>query len=159
LVTGQVKQKFLFFLNISLLFLSSPDASELSWTYPLHGTAFNWIHQRNEDENQLKVIECVCGERIEQQLEFELNRQLFRFDNRHLNSKMNMILLINKTQSLSSSVKKNPTAIEDYTIISENTSNQDAIQNSIGIQLLKRDNEKVDIVRFNIVYTPTKFIT
>ncbi len=107
----------------------------------------------------MKVIECVCGERIEQQLEFELNRQLFRFDNRHLNSKMNMILLINKTQSLSSSVKKNPTAIEDYTIISENTSNQDAIQNSIGIQLLKRDNEKLDIVRFNIVYTPTKFIT
>jgi hypothetical protein len=56
-------------------------------------------------------------------------------------------------------VKKNPTAIEDYTIINENTSNQDFIQNSIGIQLLKRDNDKTDIVRFNIVYTPTKFTT
>ncbi len=56
-------------------------------------------------------------------------------------------------------MKKNPTAIEDYTIISENISSQDAIQNSVGIQLLKRDNEKLDIVRFNIVYTPTKFIT
>ncbi len=56
-------------------------------------------------------------------------------------------------------MKKNPTAIEDYTITSDNASNQDAIQNSIGIQLLKRDNEKLDIVRFNIVYTPTKFIT
>jgi hypothetical protein len=67
-------------------FLNSPDASELSWTYPLHGIAFNWIHQRNEGEHQLKIIECVCGQRIEQQLEFELSRQLFRFDNRHLNS-------------------------------------------------------------------------
>jgi hypothetical protein len=56
-------------------------------------------------------------------------------------------------------VKKNPTAIEDYIIINENTSNQGFIQNSIGIQLLKRDNEKTDIVRFNIVYTPTKFLT
>lgn len=56
-------------------------------------------------------------------------------------------------------MKKNPTAIEDYTIVNETTTNQDFIQNSIGIQLLKRDNEKSDIVRFNIVYTPTKFIT
>ncbi len=56
-------------------------------------------------------------------------------------------------------MKKNPTAIEDYTIINETNSNQDSIQNSIGIQLLKRDNEKTDIIRFNIVYTPTKFIT
>lgn len=56
-------------------------------------------------------------------------------------------------------MKKNPTAISDYTIISENNLNQDLIQNSIGIQLLKRDNEKTDIIRFNIVYTPTKFTT
>ena len=55
--------------------------------------------------------------------------------------------------------KKNPTAIEDYKIINENTPNQDFIQNSVGIQLLKRDNDKTDIVRFNIVYTPTKFTT
>ena len=66
---------------------SSPDASELSWTYPLHGVPFNWINQRTEKVQQLKVIECVHGERIEQQLEFELNRQLFRFDTRSLNSK------------------------------------------------------------------------
>jgi hypothetical protein len=79
----------LFLINA---FFLSPDASELSWTYPLHGIAFNWIHQRAEDENQLKVIECVCGERIEQQLEFELNRQLFPLDNRHLNSKENIFV-------------------------------------------------------------------
>lgn len=57
-------------------------------------------------------------------------------------------------------MKKTPTAIEDYTIVSETAeANQDSIQNSIGIQLLKRDNEKTDIVRFNIVYTPKKFLT
>jgi hypothetical protein len=56
-------------------------------------------------------------------------------------------------------VKKNPTAIEDYTITNENNANQDFIQNSIGIQLLKRDNDKTDIIRFNIVFIPTKFIT
>ncbi|CAF2209937.1 unnamed protein product [Rotaria magnacalcarata] len=117
------------------------DASELSWTYPLQGIGFNWIHQRGEDENQLKVIECVAGERIEQQLEFELNRQLFRFDSRTLN------------------MKKSPTAIEDYTVMNEHMSNQEFIQNSVGIQLLKRDNDKTDIARFNIVYTPSKFIT
>jgi len=107
----------------------------------------------------LKIIECVCGERIEQQIEFELNRYLFRFDNRHLNSKKkqkNIFFYLTKKSFL---VKKNPTAIEDYIIINENTSNQGFIQNSIGIQLLKRDNEKTDIVRFNIVYTPTKFLT
>lgn len=38
-------------------------------------------------------MECVSGERIEQQLEFELNRQLFRFDNRHLNSNKRNILI------------------------------------------------------------------
>jgi hypothetical protein len=54
-------------------------------------------------------------------------------------------------------VKKNSTVIEDYTIINENSLNQDFIQNSIGIQLLKRDNEKTDIIRFNIVYKPNKF--
>ena len=53
-------------------------------------------------------------------------------------------------------MRKNPTAIEDYAIVNENSSNQDSIQDSVGIQLLKRDNEKTDIVRFNIVYTPTK---
>ncbi len=52
----------------------------------MHGIAFNSIRQKNESENQLKVIECVCGERVEQQLEFEFNRQLFRFDTRHFNS-------------------------------------------------------------------------
>lgn len=56
-------------------------------------------------------------------------------------------------------MKKSPTAIEDYKIINENNSNQDFIQNSIGIQLLKRDNDKSDIVRFNVVYTPSKFTT
>jgi len=55
----------------------------------LHGIAFNWIHQKNENENQIKTIECVAGERTEQQLEFEFSRQLFRFDDRHLNSKIN----------------------------------------------------------------------
>ena len=59
----------------------------MSWTYPLQGIAFNWIRQLNDAENQVKVIECVYGERIEQQLEFELNQQLFRFNNRHINSK------------------------------------------------------------------------
>ena len=138
-------------------FFSSPDASELSWTYPLHGVPFNWIHQRNEKEQQLKVIECVYGERVEQQLEFELNRQLFRFDNRSLNSnKRDCFCSFNVS---SSSVKKAPTAIDDYTIVNETTSNQDSIQNSLGIQLLKRDNEKTDIVRFNLVYTPKKFLT
>lgn len=53
----------------------------------MHGVPFNWINQRNEKVQQLKVVECVYGERIEQQLEFELNRQLFRFDTRSLNSK------------------------------------------------------------------------
>lgn len=56
-------------------------------------------------------------------------------------------------------MKKNPTAIEDYKIVNETNSNQDHIQNSIGIQLLKRDNEKTDIIRFNIIYTPKKFLT
>jgi hypothetical protein len=159
LVPGQVKIKIILFLFVFLCF-KSPDASELSWTYPLHGIPFNWIHQRNEPEDQLQIIECVSGERIEQQLEFELNRQLFHFDNRHLNSKNKILFfLLDKIDCLVFvSVKKNPTAIEDYTIINETTSNQDFIQNSVGIQLLKRDNEKLDIVRFNIVYTPTKFI-
>ncbi len=85
-----------------MFFLNSPDASELSWTYPLHGIAFNWIHQRNEGEHQLKIIECVCGQRIEQQLEFELSRQLFRFDNRHLNSnKKKFFCRLNKKNNFS----------------------------------------------------------
>ncbi|CAF3347445.1 unnamed protein product [Rotaria sp. Silwood1] len=121
--------------------LDNPEASELSWTYPLQGIAFNWIHQKDEDEDELKVIECIAGERVEQQIEFELNRQLFRFDDRHIN------------------MKRNPTAIENYAIVNETISNQEFVQNSIGIKLLKRDNEKSDIIRFNIVYTPTKFIT
>ncbi|CAF3339438.1 unnamed protein product [Rotaria sp. Silwood1] len=121
--------------------LDNPEASELSWTYPLQGIAFNWIHQKDEDEDELKVIECIAGERVEQQIEFELNRQLFRFDDRHIN------------------MKRNPTAIEHYAIVNETISNQEFVQNSIGIKLLKRDNEKSDIIRFNIVYTPTKFIT
>jgi hypothetical protein len=94
----------------SLIYFSvvsfSPDASELSWTYPLHGTAFNWIHQRNEGENQLNVIECVHGKRIEHQLEFELSRQLFRFDNRHLNSKKSRLFKIQFFFSLNFSEKK-----------------------------------------------------
>ena len=56
-------------------------------------------------------------------------------------------------------MKKNSTIIENYTIINENSSNQDFIQNSIGIQLRKNDNGKTNIIRFNIVYTPTKFTT
>lgn len=56
-------------------------------------------------------------------------------------------------------MKKNPTAIEDYSIVNETFPSQDIIQNSIGIQLLNRDNEKVDTVRFNIVYTPNKLST
>ena len=79
----------LFFVErfFDIVVFSSSDASDISWTYPLQGIAFNWIRQLNEVENQVKVIECVCGERIEQQLEFELNRQLFRFNNEHINSK------------------------------------------------------------------------
>ncbi|CAF3695722.1 unnamed protein product [Adineta steineri] len=119
----------------------STDASELSWTYPLQGIAFDWIHQREETENELKIIECICGERIEEQLEFELDAELFRFDDRQIN------------------MKKNSTIIENYTIVNENSSNQDFIQNSIGIQLRKNDNGKTNIIRFNIVYTPTKFTT
>ena len=56
-------------------------------------------------------------------------------------------------------MKKNPTAIEDYQIIDEQGTNQDAIQNLVGIQLLKRDNEKSDIARFNVIFAPTKFVT
>jgi len=47
----------------------------------------------------MKVIECICGERIEEQLEFELNQELFRFDNRHLNSKKEILFTITKTNS------------------------------------------------------------
>ena len=56
-------------------------------------------------------------------------------------------------------VKRNPTAIEDYKIVSENTSIQSFIQDSIGIQLLKRDNGKTNTIRFNVVYAPTQLIT
>lgn len=127
----------------------------------MHGVPFNWIHQRNEKKDQqLKVIECVYGERVEQQLEFELNRQLFRFDNRSLNSNQRYLCQSKRNRCSFFLVKKAPTAIEDYTIVNETAEgNQDAIQNSIGIQLLKRDNEKTDIVRFNVVYTPKKFLT
>lgn len=56
-------------------------------------------------------------------------------------------------------VKKNPTAIEDYKIVDEYGTNQDAIQNLVGIQLLKRDNEKTDIARFNVIFAPTRLTT
>ncbi|UJR33894.1 hypothetical protein I4U23_021314 [Adineta vaga] len=118
------------------------DASELSWTYPLQGIAFSWISQRGENNNQLKILECISGERIEEQIEFELNQDLFRFDERYLNN-----------------MKKNAKSIEDYAIVNENNANQTFIQNSVGIQLLKHDNDKTNIIRFNIVYTPTKLLT
>lgn len=57
----------------------------------MQGIAFNRIRQKDEPENHINVIECVAGERIEQQLEFELNRNMFRFDTRHLNSKNSFI--------------------------------------------------------------------
>ena len=85
MVTRQVKTILFSLINISYFF--STDASELSWTYPLQGIAFDWIHQREETENELKIIECICGERIEEQLEFELDAELFRFDDRQINSK------------------------------------------------------------------------
>ena len=82
-------------IALSSFSLSSPDASELSWTYPLQGTAYNWIRQRKEPDNQPRTVECVCGERVEQQLEFELNRTLFPFDERQLSSKsLKQVILI-----------------------------------------------------------------
>ena len=56
-------------------------------------------------------------------------------------------------------MKKNPTAIEDYSIVDEENGNQELLRQTIGVQLLKRDNEKTDLVRFNVVFSPNKLTT
>ena len=74
-------------LTLAALSLASPDASLLSWTYPLHGIPFNWIKPTRDAENPSNIIECICGERSEQQLEFKLHRNLFPFDDHHSKGK------------------------------------------------------------------------
>jgi hypothetical protein len=140
---------------------------EISWTYPLQGIAFNWIHQRQDDDNQMRTIECVCGERIEQQVEFELDRARFSLNDRHSKSKTfaeqhhcsSITCFHIHSMTRSCQVKRNPTAIESYAIVDEQNVNQDFIQNAVGIQLLKRDNQRIDVARFNIIFSPTKLIT
>ncbi|CAF1128910.1 unnamed protein product, partial [Didymodactylos carnosus] len=115
--------------------IENSDTSELTWSYPLQGIAYNWLDTKND---QPITIECVCGQRIEQQIEFDIDKQ-----NLHIDEQL--------------SDKKVSTAIEEYVIEDDNI-----LKNCVGVQLLKRtqdENRKVDHLIFNIVYSPSKHIT
>lgn len=74
-------------------------------------------------------------------------------------SPVSVLLHLSTKYSHRFSAKRNPTAIEDYSIMNEQNEQDDFIRHCVGVQLLKRDHEKSDIVRFNVVYTPNRLQT